>query len=283
LDYLFLHLHFFHLQTRLVMNIYQQLLSDLGRDDLRYPHLSPHLEHIDLFEQPNSNGKPFTSPATFDMKGKPLLLDHWKELQEQIDVKPTAPCIMPRSQWDRMNSDLKEELTMVESPNLPEGTVFVRPQQNETDLKFSPLEWRHDGMQMKEVQDEFTDRICGAFGVPSTAMNTTPWASSELLYRASSPVLSRPQPICLLECPAEKPISTAPRFSAQELQRIEKFLYWCGREQGLRRKSYFERLALEGKSVCCHDATGEDRRYARWRLAFHESTKLGQEIHLSLQ
>jgi hypothetical protein len=57
--------------------------------------------------------------------------------------------------------------------------------------------------------------------------------------------------------------------SPRRIANAQRLRYWDAREKGLRRAGYVARLRREGTKTF-HGATGEDRRFARWRMAYHE-------------
>lgn len=102
--------------------------------------------------------------------------------------------------------------------------------------------------------------------------------------RIGLPVYNRPGPVFHVEISP----STVALARAQERTKREailhskelrtRFAYWNGRVRALSRPHYVDRLLQEGARVCYHGATGEDKRFAQWRLCYAESARIALDL-----
>jgi hypothetical protein len=207
------------------------------------------------------NGHATTSQI--DVRGRPLTLEVMKEVAEKLKSPLRVPQMMARLDWEKLDPELKVGLDAMESPFLPEGQVLV-VEPWEPGFKFERL-------KPQEPLPDFAgfchSRICNGIGLPSSVF------SNECSLRFA-PVMQRPSFVIM---PFEVP-SVPTKMDLHKARIISKFRYWATRQMALQRDDYLHRLAQEGPSVRYHGATGEDRRYARWRLAFHEAVRLMEQI-----
>ncbi len=97
------------------------------------------------------------------------------------------------------------------------------------------------------------------------------WATHRMM-----PVTQRPGPVLIMDLDTPKPEPSSQPFSLTPIEL--KFLYWSKKHMRLQRDEYIARLHREGETVNYDGATGEDRRFAQWRLAFHEAVRLMPKI-----